>query len=222
MNQKAHDDNELNAHEDVQNRLLDAAEKLFCEKGFHAASVRELTTEANCNIAAVNYHFGGKENLYCEMFRRQFELMISGHLETIERVMNEPEPTVEKLTRAIIEPAVHRIVHNEANSRVLRMMVREVLDQQIDPEPMCKEIKGQFFDRLGQALKQLEPSLPDDPEKLTLVVCSIDGVVLHPFLFYEMYMIMMPGLTTDQLIDHIVKFIASAIYGYATSSERNL
>lgn len=205
--------------EDVKNRLLDAAETLFCEKGFHATSVRELTAAADCNIAAVNYHFGGKENLYREMFRRQFEMMIGGHLETIDRVMSQPEPTLEGLIRSIIEPAIQRIVQNEANSKVLRMLVREVLDQRIDPEPMCRTIKEQFFDRLGQSLKQLEPTLPDDPEMLTLVVCSFDGVVLHPFLFYEMYSTMVPGVTVDRLIEHMVRFIASAVRGYANPVE---
>lgn len=204
--------------EDVKNRLLDAAEKLFCEKGFHATSVRELTCEAGCNLAAVNYHFGSKENLYREMFRRQFEMMIGGHLETIEEVMSGPDPSLEKLIRSIIEPAIRRIADDEANSKVLRMLVREVLDHRVDPKPMCQAIKGKFFDRLGEAIKQLEPNLPDDPDKMTLVVCSFDGVVLHPFLFYEMYSIMIPGVTFEQLIDHMVRFIVSAIRGYAHST----
>jgi AcrR family transcriptional regulator len=217
MTNKDHNLGEQPAPEDAHNRLLDAAEKLFCRKGFHAVSVRELTTEAGCNIAAVNYHFGGKEKLYTEMFRRQFEMMIQGNLDIIDRIMTAPEPTVENLTRAIVEPAIYRVVQNEANSRVLRMLVRVVLDKQIDSDYVVRDIKERLFDRLGGALKQLVPGLPEDKEQLTLVVCSFDGVILHPFLFYEMYMKMIPGLTVEQLIDHIVKFVASAIRGYAKS-----
>ncbi|HOK97051.1 MAG TPA: TetR family transcriptional regulator, partial [Anaerohalosphaeraceae bacterium] len=55
--------------DDARERLLDAAEKLFCLKGFNRTSVRELTAEARCNLAAVNYHFKSKEHLYVEMFR---------------------------------------------------------------------------------------------------------------------------------------------------------
>ncbi|MHC4555307.1 MAG: TetR/AcrR family transcriptional regulator, partial [Planctomycetota bacterium] len=62
--------------EDARDRLLDAAEALFCEKGFEGVSVRELTATAGCNLAAVNYYFGGKEKLYTEMFRRQFAVMV--------------------------------------------------------------------------------------------------------------------------------------------------
>ena len=43
--------------EDARNRLLDAAEALFCENGFEGVSVRELTAAAGCNLAAVNYYF---------------------------------------------------------------------------------------------------------------------------------------------------------------------
>ena len=71
--------------EDVRNRILDVAEALFCERGFEGVSVRELTAAAGCNLAAVNYYFGGKDKLYAEMFRRQFEMMIQRNLGIIER-----------------------------------------------------------------------------------------------------------------------------------------
>ncbi|UCF00455.1 MAG: helix-turn-helix transcriptional regulator, partial [Planctomycetota bacterium] len=52
----------------VCDRLLDAAEQLFAQTGFNGTSIRHITTKANSNIAAVNYHFGGKEKLYIEVF----------------------------------------------------------------------------------------------------------------------------------------------------------
>ena len=45
--------------EETHERILQAAENLFSTKGFEATSVRDITTEANCNVASVNYHFGG-------------------------------------------------------------------------------------------------------------------------------------------------------------------
>jgi len=59
----------------VQERLLDAAEELFCEHGFEGTSVRDIAAAAGCNIASVNYYFGGKEKLYLEVWRRHFNLM---------------------------------------------------------------------------------------------------------------------------------------------------
>ena len=75
--------NQNSQQEDTKNRLLDAADALFCEKGFDGVSVRELTAAAGCNVAAVNYYFGGKDNLYAEMFRRQFGMMIQRNMEAL-------------------------------------------------------------------------------------------------------------------------------------------
>jgi AcrR family transcriptional regulator len=48
---------------DTKKRILDAAERLFAREGFHSTSLRMLTKEAGVNLAAVNYHFGSKEEL---------------------------------------------------------------------------------------------------------------------------------------------------------------
>ena len=56
----------------TKERLLDTAEILFAQKGFHAVTVREITSTAKCNMAAINYHFNNKKNLYMEVFRSRW------------------------------------------------------------------------------------------------------------------------------------------------------
>jgi TetR/AcrR family transcriptional regulator len=53
--------------------LLDAAEKLFADKGFNGATTRELAKAAGCNVALISYHFGGKEGLYQAILKRHFD-----------------------------------------------------------------------------------------------------------------------------------------------------
>ena len=205
-------------HDDVRNRLLDAAEKLFCQKGFEQTSVRELTVEARCNLAAVNYHFGSKQNLYAAMFRRQFEKMIQVNLDAISLVMSRPEVTLEHLLAAVIGPPIRRVNEGETNTQVMRLLVREVLNKRMDPDYIIRDMKEKMFDCLGRAFKQLVPELPD--EKLILIVCGVDGILLHPYLFMELYMKVMPELTVDGLIEHIVRFAAAAIRGYAEGRDK--
>ena len=50
-------------HFSTKERILGAAEELFARNGFAGASLRELTSTAKVNLAAVNYHFGSKDNL---------------------------------------------------------------------------------------------------------------------------------------------------------------
>ena len=56
---------------DTRERILDAAERLFMQSGYEGTSMRMITGEAGVNLAAVNYHFGSKEALLREVFRRR-------------------------------------------------------------------------------------------------------------------------------------------------------
>jgi len=56
---------------DTRERILDAAERLFMAYGYDGTSMRQITGEAGVNLAAVNYHFGAKETLMQEVFRRR-------------------------------------------------------------------------------------------------------------------------------------------------------
>jgi AcrR family transcriptional regulator len=63
------------AHFSTKDRILGAAEELFAQHGFAGTSLRQVTSQADVNIAAVNYHFGSKENLVNEVFRRRMDEM---------------------------------------------------------------------------------------------------------------------------------------------------
>ena len=58
---------------DTRERILDAAERLFMAHGYEGTSMRQITGEAGVNLAAANYHFGSKESLMQEVFRRRLD-----------------------------------------------------------------------------------------------------------------------------------------------------
>ena len=57
-------------HLSTKDRILHAAEELFAQQGFASTSLRQVTSRADVNIAAVNYHFGSKDNLVNEVADR--------------------------------------------------------------------------------------------------------------------------------------------------------
>ena len=74
---------------DTRERILDAAERLFMAHGYEGTSMRQITGEAGVNLAAVNYHFGSKESLMQEVFRRRLDWLNEERM----RVLDELEGT---------------------------------------------------------------------------------------------------------------------------------
>ena len=60
-------------HSDTRKRLLEATEWLFIDRGYEAMSLRHITARAGANLAAVNYHFGGKEALMQELLSQRLD-----------------------------------------------------------------------------------------------------------------------------------------------------
>jgi len=72
---------------DTRTRILDVAERLFMDGGYEGTSMRQITGEAGVNLAAANYHFGSKEALLHEVFKRRLEWLNKERL----RVLDEME-----------------------------------------------------------------------------------------------------------------------------------
>ena len=77
------------AETDTRVRILDAAELLFTEHGFDATTLRQITAAAGVNLAAVNYHFGSKEALIREVFRRRLTWLNQQRLQALDRLEAE-------------------------------------------------------------------------------------------------------------------------------------
>ncbi len=75
-------------HFSTKERILDSAEALFARHGFAGASLRQVTAAASVNLAAVNYHFGSKENLINEVFRRRLDSLNEQRLQALEAVQS--------------------------------------------------------------------------------------------------------------------------------------
>lgn len=192
---------------DTRQRLLDAAEKLFCRHGFEGTSVRDITAEAGCNIAAVNYYFGSKEKLYGEMFHRRLSEKIEGHLITIDRVCSEPNATIEDLLRELVRPTIESAFRGEVWSRAVRFLVREALHSHFGRDKTAEELIHRFFERLAAAFQHLLAGL--EPRAAWRAVLTFESLVLHPILFFEVYDSLLPGFTAEEITEQIVR-VASA------------
>src|SRR5438445_6310229 len=76
----------------TKGKILDAAESLFMEHGFEATSLRQITAAASVNLAAVNYHFGGKEELFQAVLTRRLDPMNQERIALLTRFEHEAAP----------------------------------------------------------------------------------------------------------------------------------
>jgi AcrR family transcriptional regulator len=87
---------------DTKTRILDTAERLFGLKGFEATSLRDITAEAQVNLAAVNYHFQSKDSLMDAVIARRVDPVNQRRIQMLDAA--GPQPTVEQVLMAFLEP----------------------------------------------------------------------------------------------------------------------
>jgi AcrR family transcriptional regulator len=96
---------------ETKERIIDAAERLFAQQGFHCTSLRTITREAKVNLAAVHYHFGSKESLLEAVFERRLVPLNRLRRERLDAVIQESRrqgrlPEVRPILAAFIEPSL--------------------------------------------------------------------------------------------------------------------
>lgn len=110
---------------DTVERILDAAETLFAEKGFAETSLRLITSKAQVNLAAVNYHFGSKKSLIQAVFSRFLEPFcanLDAELDRLEASQRQPE-TLESLLELLLEQTLKLEPRNRSDLSVFMRLV---------------------------------------------------------------------------------------------------
>ena len=144
---------------ETKDTILDAAEALFAEQGFAATSLRQLTQQADVNLAAVNYHFGSKEELVKAVLLRR---MAPINAERRRRLEALAAPTTEDVVRAFLEPALRAIGGADADGRgklqgFARIIGRVTVEQPAFLRPFIAE---QFADLASDYVAALQVAAP--------------------------------------------------------------
>src|SRR6202795_1952513 len=145
--------------------ILSAAERLYADRGFADVTLRDIVAAADVNLAAVNYHFGSKDELIAELF-------VTRSLATNRERLNELKAAEEKGGgRASIEAIMHALVGptlrgclgpDREGSTAARFMIRA----SIESVPPIRRIKNREVDHLRKFIAAMRRAMPgrDDTE----------------------------------------------------------
>ena len=115
----------------TKNKILDAAENLFAIQGFNGTSLREITSRAEVNLAAVNYHFGSKKELIKSVMSRYMNELSPRLESSLVNICEQENLTLLEVFSAFIEPLLSLNEFKEnGTSNFLQLLGRGYSDSQ--------------------------------------------------------------------------------------------
>ena len=151
------------ASDQTRSAILAAAERLYADRGFGDVTLRDIVAEANVNLAAVNYHFGSKDELIAELF-------VTRSIQTNRERLNELKAaeekgggraTIDEILRALVGRTLRGCLGpDREGSTAARFMIRA----SIESAPPIRRIKNREIDHLRKFAAAMRRALPGRDE----------------------------------------------------------
>ncbi|MFW5791159.1 MAG: CerR family C-terminal domain-containing protein [Desulfohalobiaceae bacterium] len=207
----------------TRRRILDQARGVFVERGFEAATIREICRRAKANVAAVNYYFSSKEELYLAVI----EDLMDSSLERFPPLLGLglDAPAEERL-RAFVTSFLLRIVRGSDGpdqERQGQLIARELTT----PSPKLERLVNRYARPLKALLESIVSELlgPEAPrDAVRLCAYSVASQCLYALYGRAMDALLDPGegsleSRVDILAEHIVAFSLAGIQAAGTQPD---
>ena len=148
----------------TKNLVLTAAERLFALHGFQNVSVRDITAAAGVNLASVNYHFGSKDALLFEIFKRRTAELNRERARMLHEAndRNEGAPPVREILAALLTPPLRWLAPGHERRISLQFLIR-ARSEGTDEIRQVLKTDVSHLRRFSDALLKARPDLsPED------------------------------------------------------------
>jgi AcrR family transcriptional regulator len=200
----------------TKERILNAAERLFSERGIDGVSMREIASGAGVQLALISYYFRTKEGLYRAVFQRRIKPVSAERISTLRRLMarKSPPPTIEEVLEALARPWVE-LRDKRGGLLYTRLIAREVGDPREGSRGIVRELLDPIALEFIGALEKVLPRHPKSEIHWTYHF-FIGGLLL--VLLKQERIDRLSGRVVDlaqgqQVIDEIVGLFARALRG---------
>jgi AcrR family transcriptional regulator len=214
---------------DTKTRILDAAELLFMEHGFEATSLRSLTSTAGVNLAAVNYHFGTKEELFQAVLTRRLDPMNQERIDLLQKLERDTAGrpmSVEKILSSMLIPAL-RLARDEkrGGKNFLRLLGRAYAD----PAPFIRQfLSQQYVEMIGRYKEAFLKALPHlSRQELTWRLHFVMGALSYTLAGTDTLKLFAQMAASDKdndelLLQRLAPFLVAGLKAPALGDNRKL
>lgn len=199
--------------EATRERILEAAEILFAERGFDGVSLRDITAAALANVAAVNYHFGTKEALMDQILLRYLVPLNQERLELLAEV-EKKDGGVGDILGALLRPMLVRMREGGLQADLFfKLMGRCMLG---GGEHLPEQVKPVVQNVMVHFTKSLRRTLPElNEEELLWRMHFCVGSMMHAFLASEKLKDLTDGkcgdMDPEQMIKRLIRYCAAGL-----------
>ncbi|HVX75673.1 MAG TPA: TetR/AcrR family transcriptional regulator [Bradyrhizobium sp.] len=147
------------ATDQTRTAILVAAERLYAERGFADVTLRDIVAAADVNLAAVNYHFGSKDELIAELFVTRSLALNRERLRELKAAeeAGDGRAPIDAVLRALVGPTLRGgLGPDNARSTAARFMIRV----SIESVPPIRRIRNREIDHLRKFVAAMRRSLP--------------------------------------------------------------
>lgn len=204
---------------DTKERILEAAQALFAEKGFPGTSMREITSRAEVNLAAVNYHFGSKEGLLLALVQRCLEPINRERLEALTaaetRAAAEGEGVpLREIIHAFLAPAVKQFTETDPDMPCILARMHH------EPHPGLEDALAEILEPVVQRfVVAVQTALPErSPAEIILRGHFMIGSLLHLLDTSRSFLNSLSGGLLD-MNDH--EFMLDELVSFCTAGFRD-
>ena len=205
---------------ETRSRLLNAAARLFAERGFARVTVRDICQKARANVAAVNYHFGGKEGLYHAVMRTAIETM-QATTEAAEAA-GRGLPADQRI-RSYVSVFIERILGKGRETWIHQLMLRELSDPTPALDMVAEDVLKPRTAYLCGIIGELIGCPADSPLVMRCalsVQSQFNSMLWSQAVARMMHVAEMPAPTLDEIAEHITQFSLGGIRQVASGGRR--
>jgi len=204
---------------ETRRRLIEAAGEVFAEQGFHNATIRQICDRADANVAAVNYHFRDKAELYEAVLRYSHcaaEAAYAGSKPI-------PHAPAEERLSAYVHCMMSRILDEGRPAWHGKLMSREMTEPTAGLDALVRDVFQSRFQELWGIVAELLGPLAskDDVEKCSNSVVAQGVFYQHckPLLLRMDASLRYDKAGIEELVKHVTRFSLLGLQAFRRSLE---